>query len=93
MCSAKELCARGGRDGHAGQAGKQLSLLTVLGRSTESTCVAAGGRSQRLAAARVVAAADLTKDSPRTVPKNSVLVVGGMGMLGRQANSCHYSQC
>ena len=32
----------------------------------------------------MVAAADLTKDSPRTVPKNSVLVVGGTGTLGRQ---------
>ncbi len=32
----------------------------------------------------MVAAAELTKDSPRTVPKNSVLVVGGTGTLGRQ---------
>lgn len=45
---------------------------------------AAGRRAQRLGATRVVAAAELTKDSPRTVPKNSVLVVGGTGTLGRQ---------
>ena len=45
---------------------------------------AAGRRVQRLSATRVVAAAELTKDSPRTVPKNSVLVVGGTGTLGRQ---------
>ena len=90
--SAQELGAGGRRHGHAGQAGKQLSLYTELRRGIESTCVAAGGRAQRLAAAQVVAAADLTKDSPRTVPKNSVLVVGGTGTLGRQANSCHYSQ-
>ena len=32
----------------------------------------------------MIAAAELTKDSPRTVPKNSVLVVGGTGTLGRQ---------
>lgn len=37
-----------------------------------------------MSATRVVASADLTKDSPRTVPKNSVLVVGGTGTLGRQ---------
>ena len=45
---------------------------------------AAGRRAQRLSATRPVASADLTKDSPRTVPKNSVLVVGGTGTLGRQ---------
>ena len=45
---------------------------------------AAGRRVQRQSATRVVAAAELTKDSPRTVPKNSVLVVGGTGTLGRQ---------
>ena len=37
-----------------------------------------------MSATRIIASADLTKDSPRTVPKNSVLVVGGTGTLGRQ---------
>ena len=43
---------------------------------------AAGRRAQRPAAARPAAAATL--EGPRTVPKNSVLVIGGTGTLGRQ---------
>jgi FlaA1/EpsC-like NDP-sugar epimerase len=43
----------------------------------------AGRKLQRLAASRLVAAA-ATLEGPRTVPKNSVLVIGGTGTLGRQ---------
>ncbi|CAL5228010.1 g11067 [Coccomyxa viridis] len=88
-----QTCSHGSRQSAPVAACSPSALSAPLRASTlrgqtlpfsSAHCRQAGRRSQRLSVTWVVAAAELTKDSPRTVPKNSVLVVGGTGTLGRQ---------